>query len=167
MILALDVHYKENNSAKSVGVLFDWDDDKPQQTLIEYVQDIDEYVPGEFYKRELPCLMKIIETIDLKTLEAIIVDGYIYVDNSGKFGLGGILWQTLNQQIPVIGLAKTSFHGNKETVKEILRGESKNPLFVSSIDFDLNTASERIKNMKGDYRIPNLLKELDVITKTE
>src|SRR6218665_1388775 len=161
MILALDVHYKEDSSAKSVGVLFEWDDDKAQQVLIEYIYGINDYVPGEFYKRELPCLLKIIETIDLNSLEAIIVDGYIYVDNLGKFGLGGILWETLNQRIPVIGLAKTSFHGNKETVKEILRGESKNPLFVSSIGFDLNTASERVKNMKGDYRIPTLLKEMD------
>jgi len=167
MILALDVHYKEDSSAKSVGVLFEWDDDKAQQVLIEYIYGINDYVPGEFYKRELPCLLKIIETIDLNSLEAIIVDGYIYVDNLGKFGLGGILWETLNQRIPVIGLAKTSFHGNKETVKEILRGESKNPLFVSSIGFDLNTASERVKNMKGDYRIPTLLKEMDVSTKTE
>lgn len=81
MILALDVHYREKD-AKVVGVLFHWEDTKAREVFIEYLQDIDEYIPGQFYKRELPSLLKIIEKFDITILDAIIVDGHIYVDNN-------------------------------------------------------------------------------------
>ena len=108
MLLALDVHYSENAN-KAVGVLFDWDDKEPKETIMAFIDKIAEYTPGEFYKRELPCVLKIIEQVKLDSVEAIIIDGYIYVDNDGAFGLGGILYETINKSVPVIGVAKTSF----------------------------------------------------------
>ena len=164
MLLAIDVYYKEQ-TAKAVGVLFNWDSAMPEQIIIEHSTGVEEYVPGEFYKRELPCVLKIIEQVKLDSVEAIIIDGYIYVDNDGAFGLGGILYETINKSVPVIGVAKTSFFRNKETVTELLRGESKNPLYISSIGYPIDDAVERIKNMKGEFRIPTILKELDRITK--
>ncbi len=167
MVLAIDVHYKENYSAKAVGMLFDWEDIYPKKVITEYIEVINEYVPGEFYKRELPCLLKIIEKINIDELEAIIIDGHIYVDNYGKFGLGGILWETLKKQISIVGIAKTSFFSNKATVKECFRGKSKKPLFVSVIGSDIENTVGKVKLMKGEYRMPTILKELDVITKTD
>ena len=167
MVLALDVHYKETGTAKAVGILFDWTAIQPKKVITEYVNMISDYIPGEFYKRELPCLLKIIEKAPLKDIEAILVDGHIYVDNDGKYGLGGMLWEALNKQTPIIGLAKTSFFSNKQTVNELYRGKSKKPLFLSVIGCDMEATAEKIKNMKGGYRIPTILKELDIITKTE
>lgn len=164
MLLALDVHYREQ-IAKSVGVLFEWEDMSPKEVIVDYVDDIAEYIPGAFYKRELPCLLKVIKQVDLKNIEAIIIDGYVYIDNDYKYGLGGFLWESLGKQIPVIGLAKTSFFSNKDTVKKIFRGDSKKPLFVSGIGCNVDDMVERTKNMKGNYRVPNVLKELDIITK--
>ena len=166
MILAIDVHYRETY-AKAVGVLFEWKDSKPQQTIIEYINDIEDYIPGEFYKRELPCLLKIIEQVEINTLEAIIIDGYIYVDNEYGLGLGGHLYQNLNQKLSIIGVAKTSFFTNKETVIPIIRGNSKNSLFISSIGYPLQDAAKNILDMQGEYRIPSVLKELDQITKDD
>ncbi len=164
MLLALDVHYRENTT-KAVGVLFNWEDTEPIEIVTEFIDDVAEYVPGEFYKRELPCLLKVIAKIDLNQLEAIIIDGYVFIDNEKNFGLGGVLWETLNKQIPIIGVAKTSFFKNKETVIEVNRGESIKPLFVSAIGFDLNLAALKIKQMHGSYRIPHILKQLDTETK--
>lgn len=164
MLLALDVHYRENTT-KAVGVLFNWEDTEPTEIVTVSIDDVAEYVPGEFYKRELPCLLNVIAKIDLKQLEAIIIDGYVYIDNEKNFGLGGILWETLNKKIPIIGVAKTSFFKNKETVIEVTRGESIKPLFVSAIGFDLNLAALKIKQMHGSYRIPHILKQLDSETK--
>ena len=73
--------------------------------------------------------------------------------------------KSLNKKIPVIGVAKNSFFRNKNTVKEVFRGESKKPLYVSSIGIDLDIATSLIKDMKGNYRILTILKELDRITK--
>lgn len=113
MILAIDVHYRENE-AKAVGVLFNWEDIQPLSTIVQYLSNIDDYKPGEFYKRELPCLLKIIEKVNLNELEAIIIDGHIYTDCQGNFGLGGKLWEVLNNQIPIIGVAKSPFLATKK-----------------------------------------------------
>jgi len=164
MLLALDVHYK-NNIAKAVGILFDWSDSEVQKIIIDYVNEIEDYVSGEFYKRELPCLLKIIEKFDLTKIEAIVIDGYVFVDNEMKFGLGGMLWEKLDKRVPIIGVAKTSFFSNKETVKELLRGNSKKPLYVSSIDYPIDKAIYNLQKMSGAHRLPTILKQLDTITK--
>lgn len=57
MILAIDVHYRDT-FAKAVGVLFNWDDEHPQKIITTIVDNVDEYIPGEFYKRELPSVLK-------------------------------------------------------------------------------------------------------------
>lgn len=166
MVLAIDVYYKDDY-AKVVGVLFNWDGECPFRIIEEHVDSVEEYIPGEFYKRELPCILKIIEQTNLTEIEAIIIDGYVYVDNNKAFGLGAFLWKSLQEKIPVIGVAKTSFFKNKETVIEVYRGESKNPLYISSIGYDLNKATDLIKEMKGNYRIPDILKLLDTKTKED
>ena len=165
-VLAIDVYYRARN-AKAVGVIFNWEDAKPAETIIEYIEGIGEYVPGEFYKRELPCIQRIFEVVNLDAIEAIIIDGHMYVDSIGNLGLGGYAWQLLANKIPVIGVAKSSFYANKETVAEVLRGESKNPLYVSAIGIELEMAADLIKNMHGNYRMPDVLKKLDRVTKEE
>ncbi|WP_298901167.1 endonuclease V [uncultured Psychroserpens sp.] len=166
MYLALDVHYKDNY-AKSVGVTFlTKDDETPQETLISTLEDIAPYQPGEFYKRELPCLLEVISKVNRNDLQAILVDGHVYVDNDGQFGLGGYLYEALHNQVPIIGVAKRAFHANKNTIIEVLRGTSNNPLHISAIGIDVAEAAQFIKEMHGNHRHPTLLKILDGITKT-
>ena len=124
-------------------------------------------IPGQFYKRELPCILEIIKDIDLSTLEAILIDGHIYTDNEKTYGLGAHLYNKLHEKVPIIGVAKTPFHTNSETVEEVYRGESKNPLLVSAIGIDQMISVNYIKSMKGKYRMPTILKELDTITKVD
>ncbi|AYN03369.1 MULTISPECIES: endonuclease V [unclassified Flavobacterium] len=164
MILAIDVHYKEN-IAKIVAILFNWQDETPQNIIVEQIASIEEYISGEFYKRELPCIESILKKVNLDEIKTIIIDGHVYVDNNREFGLGGYTWESLSKEISVIGVAKSSFFRNKNTVKEVFRGESKKPLYVSSIGINLDIAASFIKNMHGAFRIPTLLKELDRITK--
>ena len=53
MILALDVHYREETT-KAVGVLFqNWTDEIIATSIIQYIDRVEKYIPGEFYKREL------------------------------------------------------------------------------------------------------------------
>ncbi|MFP9117924.1 endonuclease V [Flavobacterium sp. RNTU_13] len=164
MILAIDVYYYDNQ-AKAVGVLFEWEDAAPRQTIIAFVDDVAEYIPGEFYKRELPCIKALLQKTGTDFLDAVIVDGHIYTDNNGSYGLGGKTFELLGKRIPVIGIAKTGFHTNKDTVIEVHRGESKNPLYVSAIGIDTLFAADKIRNMQGPYRIPDILKTLDMVTK--
>ena len=164
-ILAIDVHYRENE-AKSVCIAFEkWSDIQPHETYIKMVSPIEEYEPGAFYKRELPCIVEILKNLDLSTVQFVIIDGYVYLDNDEKAGLGHYVFEYLERKIPVIGVAKTSFHQNTEKVLPILRGDSQSPLYISSIGIELNEAADNIRHMAGEYRIPTLLKQLDSITK--
>jgi len=166
MLLALDVHYKETY-AKSVGVLFNTTDHTSKNTIVEVINEVEEYVPGQFYKRELPCLLKVIEKVDLSAIDAIIVDGHVYVDNDYSLGLGGYLYEALNKQIPIIGVAKRSFYTTEKVSKEVSKGQSKNPLYVSAIGMDLKNAIAIVSRLHGEHRIPTLLKLLDNVTKSE
>lgn len=81
-------------------------------------------------------------------------------------GLGGKLYEIINQQIPIIGVAKNSFHANHTTVKEVYRDERSKPLYVSAIGIDLDEVIESIEGMKGRFRIPDILEILDSYTKS-
>lgn len=165
MILAFDTYYFENK-AITVGIGFlSWQDEKPLQIYSEILEGIAEYEPGSFYKRELPCIVSLLKTIELSEIELIIVDSYVQLDDNGKLGLGGHLYEKLDQKIPVIGVAKSGYHQNKINNKALLRGKSKNPLYISAIGIELNIAFEYIKSMHGEYRMPTLLQILDSKTK--
>ncbi|WP_407402727.1 endonuclease V [Chryseobacterium sp.] len=165
MILAVDVFYNIDNIAKIVGVLFEnWDDPTPKETVIDYLENIAPYEPGSFYKRELPCILKLLFRITIE-IDCIIINGYVYLNDDNKKGLGAYLYDSLENKIPIIGVAKTSFHDNKNNVVEVFRGKSEKPLYISAIGTDKNQAAQYIKEMHGEFRFPSLLKQLDQETK--
>lgn len=165
MIIAFDTHYF-NDSAKTVGLVFQhWEDETAIRIESEILKNIAPYEAGAFYKRELPCILSLLTQFNLQDISYIIVDGYCLLNDSGKLGLGGYLYHTLDQQIPIIGVAKTQFLANTINVLKLLRGESKKPLFITSIGMDLSKAYHNIQMMHGAYRMPTLLSLLDQETK--
>src|ERR1700748_2787708 len=102
MIIAFDSYYFDNK-AKTVCIEFtDWSETENFKVYTEIIEDIAEYVPGEFYKRELPCILSLLGKVDTKNVTAIIVDGYVFLDDNGKPGLGGHLYEAINRKWPVI-----------------------------------------------------------------
>ncbi|GAB3511025.1 endonuclease V [Emticicia fontis] len=167
MILAVDVFYKQS-SAKIVGLIFnEWTNARYAQKIEKFRNDIANYEPGAFYKRELPCIMDILADLDLTQLDYIIVDGYVFLDDEGKPGLGAYLYEALPIKVPVIGVAKTSFANNKKYVAEVFRGISQKPLFITAMGEDLTKAAAMVRSMSGDYRFPTMLKALDDFTKSD
>ena len=167
MKLILDVGYK-NNVAKVVGGFFNnWEDDELIRISHKIVEDINEYIPGEFYKRELPCILEFLKDYDLEQIQCIIIDGFIFLDDNQKKGLGAYLYKGLNNKIPIIGAAKSKFYNNTKNTIEIFRGESKNALYVSAIGIELDIAAKHIASMHGNFRLPNLIKQVDTETKQE
>lgn len=166
MILAVDVYYTEKG-AKTVGIGFEnWEDQNPNATFVDHSSEIAEYESGEFYKRELPCILRLLNQIDLNLLDCIVIDGYVILNDTGKLGLGGHLYETLGRKIPIIGVAKTRFAQNERNHLEVLRGESQKPLWVTVAGIGLDEAAQKIRNMHGEYRLPTLLKHLDTLTKS-
>ncbi|MEJ6660753.1 MAG: endonuclease V [Bacteroidia bacterium] len=159
MNLAIDIYYYKNY-AKCVGVLFLWEDDVPTQVIEAIVDGVADYVPGEFYKRELPCVLAVIDQVRKYKIDYIILDSHVQL-GEGKKGLGEYVYEAFEKKYPIIGVAKSSFSGNEEYVREVRRGDSQNPLYVSAVGCDLEEAEESILNMHGKYRIPTMLKEVD------
>lgn len=109
--------------------------------------------------------MSILKKISLENIEAIVIDGFVNLDDSGKLGLGGHLYEALNKAIPIIGVAKNDFIDLIHGKRLVYRGTSAKPLYITAAGMELNVAADFIKSMHGDFRIPTLLKQLDVLTK--
>ncbi len=161
MILAFDTFYTEDQARTFCVQFLNWTDDSPSDVFEETLHDIEEYKAGEFYKRELPCILSLLKQIDLQTCEGIVIDGFVNLDDEGRYGLGAYLYDALDEKIPVIGVAKNDFRDIHKTRIEVLRGESRKPLYITCKGMDLNKAAEHIQNMHGDFRIPTLLKLVD------
>ncbi|MDP4089828.1 MAG: endonuclease V, partial [Bacillota bacterium] len=128
-----------------------------------FIHRVQRYESGKFYRRELPCILRVLEEVNEK-IDLIITDSFVWLDD-GKRGLGARLYEKLKGQIPVIGVAKTFFR-DAQNYKEVFRGKSSKPLYVSSAGIDLDYSADFIRNMKGRFRIPDLLKEVDRLSRT-
>ena len=165
MILAFDTYYYPSK-AKTVCLTFEnWTDKHYLQAYTEEITEIEEYVPGEFYRRELPCILSLLDKIPHTDQDVILIDGFVYLDDEQKPGLGAHLYHQLQTKIPVIGIAKTNFATIEKLKRPVYRGKSKNPLFITSIGLDIERAVTLVSGMHGEHRIPTLLKQLDQLTR--
>lgn len=163
MILAVDVRY-DSDTAHVSGVLFDqWEAASSIKVTHSVITRIETYESGRFYKRELPCILQLLNEHNLQP-DVIVIDGYVYLDGYQSPGLGKHLFDSLASHTPVIGVAKTAFKGIGQEF-ELYRGNSKKPLFITAVGCALDEARECIKNMHGRHRIPTLLKLADRLSK--
>lgn len=77
MILAVDVQYLKSG-AVAAGLQFeDWSDEAPAGEYVSVIDTVAPYEPGQFYKRELPCILALLQEHSLSP-STIVVDGYVY-----------------------------------------------------------------------------------------
>ena len=167
MLACTDVDYRPDGTARAAAVLFeDWINQTPTHELIIRLNNMQPYVPGEFYRRELPCLVAVLDlAVNLAgPLDAVIVDGYVTLDGAGHAGLGLHLYkylqEALGRTVPVIGVAKTAFRGSAHALA-LRRGTSHSPLYITAAGIDVQEAAEHILAMAGPHRLPTLLKRVD------
>ncbi|WP_415327142.1 endonuclease V [Chryseobacterium sp. MMS23-Vi53] len=165
MIYAFDTYYFDDY-ANTICIAFeDWTSEIETETFSEKTTITSDYESGAFYKRELPCILSLLKQINLKENDIIIVDGYVTLDNDGKIGLGGYLYEALDKKYPIVGIAKNGFASPDFQRREVLRGESKTPLFVTSKGINVDEIKPKIEQMHGNFRIPTLFKKLDQLTR--
>src|SRR5262245_6077979 len=108
-LVCLDVAYADTAAAVAGALIPSWDAERPSQILVRrFDGPLATYEPGAFYKRELPLLLSMIGELT-EPVEAIIIDGYVWLDADNVVGLGGHLYTSLGYRIPVIGVAKTRY----------------------------------------------------------
>jgi len=160
MRVCVDVAYHESGACAAAVTFRDWSDAKAVDEKVVHVSKVELYVPGEFFRRELPCLLAVLET--LPPAKTGIIDGYVWVDEASKPGLGAHLHQALGGRVEVVGIAKTKFRG-AAGVCEVMRGTSKRPLYVSAVGIQSELAADCVRSMYGQYRIPDLVKRVDYL----
>jgi deoxyribonuclease V len=160
--LAVDVHYDENaDSALAAGVVFDGAEAAvaDEECTVD-VTGIEAYVPGEFYRREMPCIQAVLEVIQ-SDWDVLIVDGF--VDLGKKPGIGRHLYDALGGVVPVIGVAKNPF--GSASAHEVFRGKSRRPLYVTAAGMPSREAAAVVRKMHGPFRIPALLSRVDSLAR--
>lgn len=163
--MTTDAAYRDD-TATAAGILHpDWHTDDIARTIIKKISPVAPYEPGQFYKRELPCILGLLEELD-GDLEAIVIDGFVDLggdmDGEPKPGLGRRLFEAINEAAPVIGVAKRAFRDTPNEC-QVFRGKSKTPLYVTSAGMPLSRAKSHILAMHGEYRMPTLLRKADLV----
>jgi deoxyribonuclease V len=164
LFAAVDVHYLESRCARAalVGAA----DPAFADVVAEYsalVEDVAAYRPGEFYLRELPPLRAVLGRLDGGTpLELIVIDGYVDLDPGGRPGLGAHVHEEFG--VPVIGVAKSAFLTATHAIP-VLRGTSARPLFVTSAGLPRAEAARMVREMAGQFRLPDVLRRVDALAR--
>jgi len=160
MIACLDVDYR-GAAAYAAGLAFhNWSDASPAMEKVIPVVGVHPYQPGQFFRRELPCLLVVLR--ELPSVSVVVVDGYVWLDGVSVAGLGAHLYQALAGKVAVIGVAKTRFAGARAAA-EVFRGRSTRPLFITAAGMCAERAAEHVRSMHGPDRIPTLLKRADAL----
>ncbi len=161
MIAAFDVHYWDDDQANAAAVLFHrYTDSAPTAVLTRLVPIEAGYVPGSFYRRELPCILALAGQIDTP-LDEIVIDGYAWLGK--RPGLGQHLYEALSRKTPVIGVAKSGFRS--ALGEPLYRGRSRRPLYITAAGMPVTEAVDKVRDMHGNHRIPTLLKKVDLLAR--
>jgi deoxyribonuclease V len=159
MLACVDVHYVEDRATAAALLFGDWADARPLFQARASVRDIEPYVPGRFYVRELPCILKVLECLPVGP-RIVLVDGHVWLEDLRSPGLGARLYEALGRGTPVIGVAKNPYKPSRAVV-EVRRGRSRKPLYVTAAGIDRVAAADHVAGMHGPFRIPTLLREVD------
>ncbi len=159
MIACVDVDYRGAGAIAACVVFSAWGDEQPVEEATVAIDQVQPYEPGQFFRRELPCLVAVLEKIKTP-LQVIIIDGYVWLGDERDPGLGAYLYEAMEKRVPVIGVAKTKFI-RARAVHEVMRGDSRSPLFVTAVGLTLFEATQRVREMHGEFRIPTMLKRVD------
>lgn len=160
MFAALDVAYGRAEAFVACVLFPSWDADKATDEFQLTVSGPAEYEPGNFYRRELPCLLSMLKALHRQPT-TIIIDGYVWLGPE-RPGLGLHLFNALDRKVPIVGVAKSAFKDVSEA-RCVLRGSSQTPLFVTSEGIPVDQAADGLSRMNGKHRIPTLLKRVDTL----
>ena len=163
--LILDVHYQQQADSTSACVAAIRFCGVSAHTILNKYQlsisGVTPYQSGQFYQREMPCLLALLTQIH-DPFDIIIIDGYVYLDGWQKAGLGKHLYDHLPTPKPIIGIAKNRFYEIDECFA-VYRGTSKHPLYVTSIGID--NASIFVKTLCGKHRLPDIVSQVDRLSR--
>ncbi|MGZ4991139.1 MAG: endonuclease V [Methylobacter sp.] len=166
-IVFVDVDYKATGARAACVVTDSWEDQTPHSTYVRDIDAVAPYEPGDFYRRELPCILSVLRLLPALP-ETVVVDGYVWLSSVDRPGLGARLYEALGRGAPVVGIAKTVFKGAESStdVVRVLRGTSRKPLFVTAVGIEPEVAAQCVRRMAGKHRIPEMVRLTDCLSRS-
>jgi deoxyribonuclease V len=155
-----DVQYRAPGAVAACVLAASWEASAPSAEWTCVLPAVAPYEPGAFFRRELPCLLEVLRPAP--ALEAIVIDGYVWLDAEGARGLGAHLFEAL--RVPVIGLAKTAYRGST-FARAVPRPGSVKPLFLTSVGLEESVAAAHVARLHGVHRLPTLVKRVDALAR--
>jgi deoxyribonuclease V len=163
VIVCVDIDYRATEVVAACVGFNDWMDATSTVESVTRTRGAPaQYEPGEFYRRELPYLLPALAGLTA-TPHVIVVDGYVWLGHE-RPGLGAHLHAALGGVVDVIGVAKHRFEG-ATTAIPVLRGTSRQPLFITAAGIAPDAAAAAVTSMHGPHRIPTLLKRVDRLSR--
>jgi deoxyribonuclease V len=161
VIAFLDVDYRDTGAVAAAVLANRWTDPTPAVEVVAHIPVVAEYIPGEFFRRELPCLLAVLDRCPPPDM--IVVDGYVWL-GPDRPGLGARLHEAVG--VPVVGVGKTCFRSATDVSVPVQRGARKQPLWVTAIGIDVAAAAEAVRAMRGPHRVPTLIRRVDRLTRS-
>ena len=158
MVIVIDVDYGESEACVAGVFAEEVYSTESCGFLRLKIKDYGDYESGQFYKRELPCVKAILEKVNPKVLDFIVVDGYADF-GTDRVSFGQAVYETYG--IPTIGIAKKACQYCVLSDTEVFRGSSHSPVFVTSYGISQEEAKSIVRRMSGKNRLPYLVKLAD------
>ena len=160
MLVSVDVDYRPDATVAACVLFRDWGDAAEAAHFVDRGPPAEAYVPGEFYRRELPALLRVLARC-LDPLTTVIIDGYVWLGGDERPGPG---------RAPVRGArAKRARHRRGEDVVSLQPGRGagaarRQPAAPAGHRSGGGRPGRRprcIQRMHGPSRLPTLLKRVD------
>jgi deoxyribonuclease V len=172
MLACVDVAYRKNATIAGCVLFSSWSDDHPAGELLVSGGPAALYRPGEFYLRELPPILNILNQVTVR-IETVVVDGYVWLGGD-RMGLGAHLHSALGGRVAVVGVAKTRWRGGidqkaidpEHRTIAVSRGGSNRPLYITSEGMNVVLAANYVAGMHGAFRIPTLVAMVNTLVQT-
>lgn len=178
-LVCLDVDYRAASSVAAAVAFPAWDSATSALEAVHVTAAPPaDYQPGQFYLRELPHLLAVLDRLAERTgpgapPRLLLVDGFVWLADQAAAasehgvrpgpGLGAHLHQALasrGQAVPIIGVAKRPYRLANRAVP-VLRGASAAPLWITATGISVEEAAAAVAAMHGEHRIPTMLKRVD------
>src|SRR5262249_25408589 len=91
MSACVAVAYRADGAVAACVLFRAWTEERGAGELVERLAHVEPYQPGQFYRRELPCLLAVLGRVP-EPLETVVVDGYVWLRDEDTPGLGAHLY---------------------------------------------------------------------------
>ena len=165
-IVFLDVDYAGTGARAAAVLAESWDAESPISTYVQDIEAVAPYESGLFYRRELPCLLAVLRRLPVAP-GTIVIDGYVWLSSARRPGLGARLYEALGGATPVVGIAKRVFAGLESCAEVVwvIRGASRQPLFVTAVGIEAAVAARCVRRMAGRHRLADMMRLVDQLAR--